>query len=125
MFPIIGLALVAGALSVVLRQYRPEYALAVSVAAGAAILVLIIGMAIPVVNEVNSLAGRAKVSASSLSILLKALGIVYIAQLAGDACRDAGETSLASKIELGGKIAIVALSLPLVAQIVDIVTKMM
>ena len=118
--PIVGFALIAGALSVVLRHNRPEFAMPVSIAAGAAILAMLLGMCIPILKELESLAARAKVNPDDFSVLLKALGICYIAQLAADACRDAGESSMASKIELGGKLAIVSLSLPMVIRLVEL-----
>ena len=36
-----------------------------------------------------------------------------MAQFAADACRDAGESSLASKVELAGKVAVILMALPL------------
>ena len=118
---IVGFALIAGALSVVLRQNRPEYAMTVSIAAGAAILFMILGLALPVVREIEGLASRAELDTVDIAVLLKALGICYIVELAADACRDAGESSLASKIELGGKLSIVILSLPMITRLVELV----
>ena len=45
--------------------------------------------------------------------MFKTLGICFLAQFAADSCRDAGESALASKVELAGKISILVLSLPL------------
>ena len=55
-------------------------------------------------------------------ILLKALAVCYITQLAADCCRDAGESAIASKIELAGKAAIVAVSLPVFTELAELVT---
>ena len=122
---VIGFALIAGAFSVVLKQYKLEYSMLLSIAAAVIILFSVISMALPVVNEIKELAEKAKIETGHMQILLKALGICYIAELAASACRDAGETSLASKIELACKVSIVVLSLPMIRQIVEIVTKLM
>ena len=122
---IIGFALMAGALSVVLKEIRAEYAMAITVAAGAAVLLMLVGMSLPVISEIESLAKQANIATETVGILLKALGICYIAELAASACRDSGQTSIASKIDLAGKIAVVVLSLPMVRQLVDMIIKIM
>ena len=43
-----------------------------------------------------------------------------MAQFAADACRDAGESALASRVELAGKMAVVLLSLPLFGEITSV-----
>jgi stage III sporulation protein AD len=50
------------------------------------------------------------------------LAVCYLTQLATDACKDAGETAIAGKLELAGKIAIVILSLPLFNSLVNLIT---
>ncbi len=55
------------------------------------------------------------------NVILKAFGISLVVQLLSDFCKDAGESSISTKIELLGKIEIIILSLPLVEKILDIV----
>ena len=55
------------------------------------------------------------------NILLKAFGISIIIELLSDFCREAGELTIANKIELVGKIEIIVLSLPLIEKILEIV----
>ena len=44
--------------------------------------------------------------------MLKVTGIAYIAEFAVQACKDAGETGIASKIELSAKILILGMCAP-------------
>ena len=53
-----------------------------------------------------------------MPILLKALGIGLTAQTVADICRDSGETAIASKVELVGKLEILLISLPLIESII-------
>lgn len=108
-----GLILIAGVISVLLKRYAPEYSMLINVAVGAAALAAIFSRLLPAVYRIRDLLYTAKVPKEYGTILLKCLGICFIAQFASDACRDAGETSLASKVELAGKAAIVLTSLPL------------
>jgi len=121
---IVGFALAAGALSVFLKQYKAEYAMLVSVAAAAAALLMAAGMILPALREIEALAEKSGVNAEYIKVLLKALGICYISELAAGSCRDAGETSLAAKIELACKAAIVILSLPMIKQLIELVMKL-
>ena len=57
--------------------------------------------------------GASGVSGEYTIILIKTLGTCFLAQFAADACRDAGESSLASKVELAGKVAVILMALPL------------
>ena len=51
--------------------------------------------------------------------LIKALGIAIITHICATVCRDTGEGSIATYVELGGKIEIVILSLPLIREIIS------
>ena len=121
---VIGFALIAAVLATILRQYRPEFGMVLTVLAGAGILVMVITALMPALQMVKDLGSDAKIDSKYISILLKALGICYITQLASDACKDANESALSSKIELAGKAAIVILSLPLFNQILEVVKKL-
>lgn len=114
---IAGVVVVAAFLAVILRQQRPEQALAVSLAAGLGILALVVSKALPVIGSLQELLEGASLPAEYGAILFKALGICLLTQLAADACRDAGEAALASKAELAGKLLLLTLALPLFEKI--------
>lgn len=118
---IIGFALIAAVLALLLRQHRAEFAVIVTVLAGAGILLMTVSALLPTLELMRRLGEEAKLDGQHVGILLKALGICYLSQLAADACRDAGETALAGKVELAGRAAMVVLALPLFTQVLDIV----
>lgn len=114
---IAGLALVSAVIAVMLRRYNQEYAVVISITAGVIILVQILANIVPAVRQINSLLTAAQMPTEYGIILFKTLGICFLAQFAADSCRDAGESALASKVELAGKISIVILALPLFEKI--------
>ena len=59
----------------------------------------------------------------SIQSQLKTMGIAYVTQFAAELCRDSGQSSIASKIELGGKVIIVTLSMPLLYNFLGVVEK--
>ena len=114
---IVGLALAAAALCALLKRYHGEYALLVSVGTGLLIAAQLFSSLIPVLDEINRLMDQAGVAAEYGAILLKVAGLCFLAQFGADACRDAGESALASRVETAARLAMTAAALPLFRQL--------
>jgi stage III sporulation protein AD len=114
---IAGIAVCAAVIAAMLRRYHQEYSVILGIAAEVVILLEVFRNVSPVLNQVGGLLSSSGLSSQYAVILLKTLGICFLAQFAADACRDAGENALASQVELAGKVAIVVLSLPLFQKI--------
>ena len=112
-FKIIMLALTACFLSVILKQYRPEYAFAVSLLAGIIIFLCVLPVFSHMFSSLNSFVAKAGVNTLYVKTAIKIMGLSFITQYSAEMCRDAGENALASKLEMGGKIIILAQSLPI------------
>ncbi|MCI8443529.1 MAG: stage III sporulation protein AD [Provencibacterium sp.] len=117
---IVGLGVTAVALIVLLRQYRPEYALLCSVLCSVLIFAAVLSGLLPALSELENWLYSLSVKGEYTAVLFKALGICFITQIACDSCRDAGESAIASKIELAGKFALVVLALPMFREILQI-----
>lgn len=118
---VVGIGLIAAIMSVLLRQYRPEFALLTALAAT---ILIFAGMAqwlLPAAQRVRELLGQEPELTESAAILLKAVGVCFITQLACDLCRDAGESAIAARVETAGKAAILLISLPLFEQVLELV----
>lgn len=114
--------MLSAVLCIIVRQYKPDAALGVSIACGILIMTAVISMLAPSVSAITELTSAAGLDDGYAAALLKALAVCYITQLAADSCRDAGESAIASKIELAGKAAIVVISLPIFAALAELVT---
>jgi stage III sporulation protein AD len=122
---IVGFGLVAAVLVIILRQYKPEIALLVSIAAGVALFLAVLGKIGAVIEVLQDLSRRANVNMVYLGAILKIVGIAYIADFGAQICRDAGEGALAAKIELAAKILILVLAIPIVMAVLDILMKIL
>ena len=114
---VIGFGLCAAALSLLLRQYRPEYALFLSLLCGVGILLWLMSELMPVFEKLGQLSSLALGESGGTQILLKSLGICLVTQAAGDTCRDIGETAIAARLELAGRAAMLLLAMPLLGQL--------
>ncbi|MBA1337011.1 MAG: Stage III sporulation protein AD [Firmicutes bacterium] len=120
-FQIVGLGLIAAVLAVLLKQHRPEIALQVSVVTGLIIIMLIMFKLASVLEALQGMAQRINVDTVYISTIFKIVGIAYIAEFGSQVCRDAGETSIASKIELAGKVIIMVLAVPILMALLDLI----
>ena len=122
---IIGIGLLALIIIVILKQYKPEFAIYVSMIAGVLILVLSIQKLTGIINLLQSLANKTYINKSFLSILLKITGIAFITEFAVSICSDAGEKAIASKIEIGSKVIIIAMSIPIITSLLELVIEIL
>lgn len=116
---IVGLALIVTIFSVLLKQIRPEIALQLTILAGASIFILILSKIRVVVDLLQTLADQANISSYYLLIILKIVGVAYLAEFGAQICRDAGENALATKIELAAKVGVIILAIPIIVAITE------
>lgn len=119
-FSVIGLATVTLFLSLFLKQYKPEYALISALAGCVIIAVYLTGCFKDINQELQGILKLGEIDDGVLKITFKSLGICYITSFASSYCKDFGYSSIALKIELCGRMAIVVLTLPLIQKIVGI-----
>ncbi|HOQ07526.1 MAG TPA: stage III sporulation protein AD [Clostridiales bacterium] len=122
---IIGVGLVSTLIMLILRKQNPEIAVLVGMAAGAFIFLLIAAKLSAVVDQLEEYAARADIRPMYFTSVLKITGIAYIAEFGAEICRDAGEEAIASKIEMAGKVIIIAMAIPIITSLLDLVLKIM
>ena len=122
---IVGIGLLAAFIAVILKPVKPEISIQVSIAAGIIIFIMLIGKISSVVKLLETYNKKANIDMVYFSTLLKIVGIAYIAEFAAEICKDAGESAIASKIELGGKVIIVVLAIPIVTSLLDLIIDIM
>lgn len=122
---IVAIGLTAAVLALVVKQYRPEIALMISMAAGAILFIMVLGNIKAVTSTVDNLTQKANLDSIYLTTVLKVIGIAYIAEFGAQICKDSGESAIASKIELGGKILVMVLALPIMTALMEVVLKIL
>lgn len=122
---IIGLALIVTVLGTVIKQIRPEMAIQLTILAGIAIFLLVMDKIRLVVDLLQKLADQANISSYYLFIVLKIVGVAYLAEFGGQICRDAGENALATKVEIGAKVFVVILAIPIIVAIIESMMKLL
>ena len=122
---IIGIGLIALILIIIIKQYRPEFALYISLISGALILYFALDEIKNVINLLKQICEKSGVNSKFLSILIKMTGIAFLSEFAISICKDAGEGALASKVELGSKAIIISMSVPIIYNLLDVILKIL
>ena len=122
---IIGIGLIGLIIIVILKQYKPELAIYVSIIAGVLILVFAIEELTGIINLLQSISNKTNINSSFLKILLKITGITFITEFAVSICSDAGEKAIASKIEIGSKVVIITMSIPIITSLLELVLEIL
>lgn len=120
-FKIVSLGLAATALAVLVKNWRKEIALQISLVAAVLIFFAVLPSLKTVFEVFRDISERIGLDAKYITIVLKVIGIAYVTQFGAELCRDAGESAVASKIEFGGKVMIVALSVPVMYSFLEVV----
>lgn len=122
---IVGIGLLAGMLINLLRQQKPEMANLLSIAAGAMLFLVLAAKVMRVVEVLQTLSARAQIDQAHLGTVLKIIGIAYVADFGSQVLQDAGEKAVAAKVEMGGKVTIMLLAVPILLAIMDSVLKLL
>lgn len=116
------LAIAAALLALLLNSTkRGDFALLVTLVAGVTLLGYIVTRLSGALEAIQALAERGRIDGELFTTVLKVISIAYIAEFGGQVCRDAGQGSLAQKVELGGKVAILLLAVPILSSLMDLI----
>ncbi|HZX21361.1 MAG TPA: stage III sporulation protein AD [Clostridia bacterium] len=123
-FQIVAIGLIAAILSVLIKNEKPEIGMYISLVAGIIIFLFIITRLQSVIGILSQLANKINIDSTYLSIILKIVGIAYIAEFGAQVCKDAGEGVMASKIEFAGKVLIMVMAVPILVSLTDLIINM-
>ncbi len=117
---------VMGILSVLLavqvKALKPEFGVYMSLAVCLALFGAVSGRLELLVDSIRQIQSYISLDAGYLGILMKMAGITYIAELASDLCKDAGYQAVSGQIELFGKLALLAVSMPVILALLETVS---
>jgi len=121
MLQIVGIGLIATFLVVLLKEHKSSVAFLLTVFVGCIIFLFLIDQISAILRMLQKVASDTNVNMVYFETILKIIGIAYIAEFASQISKDAGQGAIASKIELGGKILILAMAIPILTAIIETV----
>lgn len=118
-FKIAAIALVTAFCVMILRDIKSDLAMLVAFAGGIIVLLSVIDYFSDIFSVVSSIAARAGLATSVVTLLFKILAVGYISEFSASLIEDAGLSSLADKVTLAGKLIIVASALPVIVELFE------
>ena len=118
---IIGIGMIALIIIIIVKQYRPEFAIYISIISGILILLISLQKMGEIVILIQNISQKAGINGKFLSILLKITGIAILTEFAVSVCKDSGESAIASKIEMGSKVIIISMSVPIISSLLELI----
>lgn len=122
---IIGIGLISLIIIVILKQYKPEFAMYVSLLAGVLIFLLVATKISGIIEVLKSIANKASIDSKFIALLIKITGIAILTEFAVSICKDSGETAIANKVDLGGKVIIMSMSIPIMSSLLETIIKIL
>ncbi len=119
---ICGIAVLGLVAVVLLRGMRAEYAAFAGIITGILLLFAVLAEFSSVMALVEDMTEKTGFSLY-FEVILKAMGLGLLSEVTADICRDNGAAAIASKVEFGGKMAILSLSLPILRKLIDLIAE--
>ncbi|MBR3134475.1 MAG: stage III sporulation protein AD [Clostridia bacterium] len=124
-FKIVGVGIIALTIVIILKQYRPEFAIYGSIIAGVIIIIMLSDDIKEMIGLINDIAGKTNINTQFVKILIKITGIAILTEFAVSICNDSGEGAIANKIDVGGKVLIMCMSIPIIHALMETVLRIL
>ncbi|HCU56279.1 MAG TPA: hypothetical protein DIC18_02970 [Clostridiales bacterium] len=122
---VVGVGLIGALVAGMLRQEKSELYIVAVIAGSALILVIVLSSLTEVITQFGILVGKSGVDESLFAGVLKIIGVGYITEYAAALCTDFGITSIANKMQLAGKVAIFFMTMPILTNLVNVISAML
>lgn len=120
---IIGVGLLTLIISILLKDVKKEFSIYAVIIGTSIILFLSMDVLKEIINFIEGLTKN--VNGEFIKILLKMTGIAILTEYAVSLCKDSGESAIATKIDLGGKIILISLSIPVISSTLEALTQLL
>ena len=124
-FKIVGVGFIALTIVIILKQYRPEFAIYGSIIAGVIIIIMMSDEIKGIIGLINDIASKTNINIQFVKILIKITGVAILTEFAVSICNDSGEGAIANKIDVGGKILIMSMSSPIIYALMETIIKIL
>ena len=122
---VIGVGLISALVTGMLREEKSELYIFAVIAGGALILIIILSSLTDVIKQFGMLVGKSGVDESLFAGVLKIIGVGYVTEYAASLCNDYGVTSIGNKLQLAGKVAIFFMTMPILANLVEVISALL
>ena len=122
-FKIVAIAIVTTATVLIVKETQKALAYVIALAGVCVACILILPQISEIISFVSAFATTGGISGEYLDVLLKSTGICIIVAFMRSILIDNGQSALAFSVELGGKVAVIIISLPIISRLFEVLLK--
>lgn len=119
------IAIVGVILSMMLKNYKPEYSIFIGIVISLFIFLAVLTVLSEVKYQVSQLSISVGAQETYYVILFKILGITYLCEFSSNICKDAGYQSIAGQVELFGKLTVLLSGMPILQALLSTINQVM
>ncbi len=112
-------------LALILKSYRPEYSYYISIAVCICIFLFVGTKLELLIGYMEKMQELIHLDDAYLAMILKMIGVTYIAEFAANICKDCGYQTIAGQIELFARISILALGMPVISGFMETIGELL
>jgi len=124
-FQIVTTGVLCAILAIIIKKQSPEIALLITIASSVLIFLMILPMLAQTIGVLTNIGSLLDGGLQYVSLALRVIGVAYMAELGASVCADAGETAIAAKIDLGGRVVIMVMAMPVMVDIIGSVMRIL
>lgn len=124
-FKIICGVLVGVLLAIKLKEISHPIWMYLSIALSIFVLTYILNRLSFVLDFLDGIMGEIGLESGYFEILIKIVGLSYMCEFTANVCRESGFSAVASQIEIGGKLTMMVMSMPILVAIVETITSVL
>lgn len=123
----IKLAILGVVVAIIALQFteNKEYGTYIGIAMSLIIVAYVISKMETVIQTIKEFEKYLSIDMKYVSLVLKMIGITYVVELASAICKDAGSGCIAKQIEIGGKFTILAISMPIILNMLEVISNLL
>ena len=118
-FNLFGIATISATAAMLLKKWGADFSLLIRLMAGVALAYACFRAMMPILEYLEEFCAMEELF-SYLELLIRVLCVAVLTHICATVCRDCGEGSIASYVELGGKVEILIIALPMMKNILEL-----
>ena len=118
------LGIIVSILAVLFKSVKQEYSIICIIVGSLIIVLYILNSLLGVIDYFLEIVDKTGIDSQLFIILLKIVGLGYLVEFSAGVCRDSGNSSIADKVVLAGKILIFIMSMPIISNLFNIILEL-
>ena len=124
-FKVIGVGFLTVVGVLILKPTKPDIAMLLGLCGGIIVFFYIIDLIEQVFGLFEYIMDKTNLDSKLFTILIKIVGVGYLTEFSSNVCLDSGNSSMAGKLQLAGKLIIFVMSIPIISSLVELIVSIM